>query len=145
MYKPVVTGRIRHKFIVEEYAKIVLKEIGLGKLRTRPIGIEFKNNADGALGLCEGDKTFAQIYISKVCPITKRKLSFLEMMKTMTHELVHAKQFLRGELNSEGGWRWKGKKANGYEYDNQPWEVEANKLEADIFGRCFPWHLPFEN
>jgi hypothetical protein len=144
-YMPIIEGRIRHMKLVEFYTQAVLKELGLGRLRTRPIQIEFGKHAEGAFGYCNGSKEFAVIRIAKTCPVTKRNLSFLEMMKTLAHELVHAKQFLRGELINECGWKWKGRNADGYEYDNQPWEKEAFRREEELFAKCFPWHIPFKN
>ena len=53
-------------------------------------------------------------------------------MQTLAHEMVHAKQYLRGELN---GWTnsWKGRKPRNYKYENAPWEKEAYKLEMKLY------------
>jgi hypothetical protein len=144
-YYPIISGQIRHKKLVEFYSEKVTRALGLSRLRTRGIEIYFQTTADGALGHCIGDKTFAFIQIARTCPITKRKFSFLELMRSMTHELVHAKQFLRGELNCDNGWTWMGEDASHLAYDDQPWEQEAFRLEYEIFSKCFPWHLPFKN
>ena len=145
MQNLLVKGRVKNKLLVWTYALDVLKVLKLHRLRTRPIIIKFKNDIGGSLGLCEGDKQYAYLYIAKKCPITGRKFTFLELMRTMTHELVHARQFLRGELRAEGGWTWKGKPANNIEYDKQPWEREAYRLEEEIFNSTFPIHMPFDN
>ena len=56
-------------------------------------------------------------------------------LSTLAHEMVHVKQYLRGELN----WslsKWKGK--SGYEdveYWDLPWEVEARKLQHKLVGK----------
>jgi len=140
-----IKGRVKNKHLVRLYALDVLKQLKLHRIRTRPITIKFKNNIGGALGLCEGDKEYAYLFIAKKCPFTDRNLTFLELMRTMTHELVHARQFLRGELRGDGGWTWKGKPANGIEYEKRPWEEEAFRLEAEIFNSTFPVHIPFSN
>jgi len=142
-YLPDMPGRVKNREVTEYYIRLVLKELGLHKLRTRPITIGFRKNVEGCLGLCSGDTTYANIDVATHCPVEGRKLTYLEMMRTMTHELVHARQFLRGQLSAEGKWMWKGRNADGYEYENQPWEKEAYRLEEEIFSKRFPWHLKF--
>ncbi len=55
-------------------------------------------------------------------------------MKTLAHELVHVRQYVRNELNDEMN-TWKGRKvdSDAIDYDDQPWEVEANKLGNEIY------------
>ena len=144
-YMPMIEGRIRHRDIVMEFSQRVLKELGLGRLRTRPITINFVADAEGAHGYCLGDRDEVEIFISRKDPVTGNNASFMTMMQTLTHELVHAKQYLRGELKSEGHWVWKGRNAEGYQYDNQPWEKEAHRLEKEVFWKCFPTDLEFRN
>jgi hypothetical protein len=64
-----------------------------------------------SLGLCEGDRKESLIDIAQ-------KQTFYEQMITLAHEMVHAKQFMKGEY---------------------PSEMEAKSLEYDLFGRCYPW------
>jgi hypothetical protein len=59
------------------------------------------------------------------------------MMQTLAHEMVHAKQYLRGELCGYS-MSWKGKKPRNYKYENAPWEREAYKLEAELYSKCWP-------
>ena len=69
-------------------------------------------------------------------------------MNCLAPEMVRARPFLRGRLVAEGVWK-KGRNADGYEYDNQPWEKEAYRLEKELFtsvslGTCHStidkWH-----
>ena len=59
------------------------------------------------------------------------------MLETVAHEMVHAKQFARGELYESlrtNKHRWQGKwlsKEPGY-WD-QPWEIEAHGRECGLF------------
>lgn len=55
-----------------------------------------------------------------------------DMMITLAHELVHAKQFLTGEL-----WRdyWYGEDFSKTEYRERPWEKEAYALQDKIFNK----------
>lgn len=141
-----IKGRVKNKSLVRFYIENLINELGMGKLRKPVIVVKFKTNASGAYGVCDGEKgEYACIDIARVCPVTNRKLGFLEMMQTLAHEMVHARQFIRGELNNTGGWAWKGRNANGYDYDNQPWEKEAFALEKELFMKCFPHFADFTN
>jgi hypothetical protein len=52
-------------------------------------------------------------------------------LSTLAHELVHVKQFARGELN-ESLTRWKNKNHEKTEYWDQPWEKEARRLQNKL-------------
>jgi hypothetical protein len=98
------------------------------------VTVKFKSELTGCVqGLCEGDTSYADIQISK------HGQSFLKQMQALAHEMVHARQFLRGELIGEGVWKWKGRNADNYAYTNQPWEKEAYRLERELFLDCFPF------
>tara|TARA_R100001163_G_C5048110_1_gene185171 strand:- start:537 stop:980 length:444 start_codon:yes stop_codon:yes gene_type:complete len=60
-----------------------------------------------------------------------------ELIKTVCHEIVHVKQYAKGELRERYAPKhdlfWKSRKANGYKYDNQPWELEAWRLQEVLF------------
>jgi len=60
-------------------------------------------------------------------------------IETLAHEMVHVKQFARGELRSAGmhpcSFRWMGEKYNTLDYADDlslPWEVEAYSLEKEL-------------
>jgi hypothetical protein len=67
-------------------------------------------------------------------------LSFIDAVVSIAHELVHAKQFLSGELkvvpnNASGAWMWRGKMfrhSNRFTYDTDPWEIEAKSKEFPL-------------
>jgi hypothetical protein len=53
------------------------------------------------------------------------------LTRTLAHEMVHAKQFLRGELTNS--FRWHGSTAwKKAKYEDQPWEQEAIQYEETI-------------
>ena len=55
------------------------------------------------------------------------KLGLRTLIKTMCHEMVHVKQYVKGELIDHRYWR-------GKEYNfRQPWEIEAYNLETILF------------
>ena len=54
-------------------------------------------------------------------------------LEIMAHEMVHVKQYLKGELGQDkkGFQLWKGKHvAAGLKYHNQPWEREAMRKQT---------------
>lgn len=137
-----INGRCRNEDAVNIYICNLLKALKIHRLSAKNIDIEFKGKLeDESQGYCVGDKSQAHIHIAKKS--FDEKLSFLQQMQTLAHELTHAKQFLRGELgyNKDGEFVWKNKNANGYKYKNQPWEKEAIKHEKQLFLECFPFHL----
>jgi hypothetical protein len=110
-----IKGTCRRKDLVEEYILNLAKNLGLSRRKTGEIIITFINRMtekySDVIGLCEGDRTEALITISK-------DQSYYEQMRTLAHEMVHAKQFMKGEY---------------------PSEMEAKRAEFDLFGRCYPW------
>tara|TARA_B110000503_G_scaffold48925_1_gene79427 strand:+ start:1434 stop:1910 length:477 start_codon:yes stop_codon:yes gene_type:complete len=65
------------------------------------------------------------------------KLKLRLLLETVAHELVHVKQFARGELYQSSvtmKHRWQGKwYKRTPSYWNQPWEWEAAGREAGLF------------
>lgn len=139
-----VEGRIRNKKLVYGYINVLLNVLKINRLQ-RDLTIEFVTECDGrVLGFCWGDSDEVTIQISR--EHYDRKLSFLEMMKCLTHEMVHARQIFRKQLINNGIAKiWNGESANHYSYEESPWEVEAYELEEKIFEEWFPFHAPFKN
>lgn len=132
----IIEGRHQKQKIVNEYVARLCVALNIHRFTARGVGIVFMNHCDGdAQGLCSGDKEVAVVHIAK------KGYTHLEQMKTLAHEMVHARQFLRGQLTCEGGFAWKGRKADGFEYMNQPWEKEAYRLENELFVQCYPFDM----
>jgi hypothetical protein len=57
-----------------------------------------------------------------------------EQLKTLAHEFVHVRQYARNELNDEMN-TWKGRyvDSDAIDYNDQPWEIEANKLGNELY------------
>ena len=54
--------------------------------------------------------------------------------KTLLHELWHLYQHVQGILKDKHGTRyWKGIDHSQTDYADQPWEVEANKMEEVLY------------
>jgi len=66
-----------------------------------------------------------------------KNMRLRKVLETIAHEMVHAKQYAKGELY-EGSriakHRWQGKwVSNNVDYWDQPWEIEAHGREAGLF------------
>jgi hypothetical protein len=95
-----IEGRHAKPEIVEEYVARLMRELKIHRFTSRMVTIKFKTELDNfAQGLCEGDTSYADIQIGK------RGQSFLKQMQALAHEMVHARQFLRGELTAVGVWK----------------------------------------
>jgi len=70
-------------------------------------------------GFCDYDQDESVIVIAK-------RLSKLETIKTLFHEMVHVKQYTDGRLKQDGVWL--GKKYD-CDYVDLPWEIEAHETE----------------
>ena len=68
------------------------------------------------------------------------KITYTDQIMTITHEMVHAKQYIKNELN-DTMTIWKGKPCSKWvdqPWEIHPWEVEACKLEHDLYRKCWP-------
>lgn len=73
-----------------------------------------------------------------------KNVELRKLLETVAHELVHVKQFARGELY-QSCWtakhRWQGKWLNSNkEYWDLPWEIEAHGRECGLFVRWAELH-----
>ncbi len=80
---------------------------------------------------CSGSKKDVDIELNRFNE-KGEKFTHDEMMLSLAHELVHAKQFIKGELSPKLH-RFKRKYHGKTPYSRQPWEREAYKLESKIY------------
>ena len=91
------------------------------------INVDLTTPDDGLAGWCIYDDGDFEIEINKA-------LSREDIIKTLCHEMVHVKQYLKGELVEKQCARvWKGKDYTDAEHTDCPWEIEAYKLEEVLF------------
>ena len=130
----IIEGRVKNKKKVEEYIHALAKELGINRLYSKGIFVKFYTKLDhGAQGLCWGDhKSHVEISIARTS--NGDAFTLEEMMQTLAHEMVHAKQYLRRELCGYS-MAWKGRKPRNYKYENAPWEKEAYRLEEELFNK----------
>lgn len=128
-----IKGQVKNKAVVEEYIINLIKHYRMHTRKSGSITVKFSKNLGGNyLGTCLGDKRDVEILISK-------NQSFLSQMRTLSHEFIHAKQFLRGELDPSGRV-WKGIDCDNMKYGTEPYEVEAFDGEDELFMKTFPFH-----
>lgn len=125
----IVTGHKQSERI-EDYARSIMHHL-MPRKRKGLILIDIvkkvKYEDSIFCGLCYGDKNTCEIELAKN---TTEKLTLEEMMINLAHELVHAKQFFRGELHPYLR-KWKGHDVQF----SQPWEKEAYMLEDQLYNQ----------
>ena len=136
-----LNGQVKGKAagLIDLYVFNLCKELGIGRMHRKLIEIDFVTDQEGQLGNAWGDEKegYAHINIARKC--RGAKVEYAEMMQTLAHEMVHVKQYFRKELDgSNCRFKWKGRNANGYQYENQPWEREAFRRESDLYQKCWP-------
>ncbi|MDB4575857.1 hypothetical protein N9112_02745 [bacterium] len=135
-----VIGKVHKEDIVRYYICNLFRELNIHRLSSKCVDIEFVDAIDDdAQGIAIGDKDDVSIKIARTS--CEAPLSFLNQMQTLAHEMVHTKQFLRGELGYDlkGNFKWKKECMEGKKYSEQPWEKEAISLERSLFLKCFPF------
>lgn len=125
-------GRVKQKAKLEEFACDVINELLPREFKREiDIHVRFGKNL-GAMGWCvkEDDETIL-VEVDNQLPI--------EMIaKTLAHELTHAKQYIRGELNATMTKWLKQEIPHGprggikIAYRQQPWEIEAFQKEEEL-------------
>jgi len=95
-----IFGKVKNKKAVRIYAEDILCDIGKNITSLFEVEITFVTQLEnGDYGYCMGDDEFAEIVIAK--NIDGEPVPYREMMVTLAHELVHAKQFAYRQQSSE--------------------------------------------
>jgi len=81
---------------------------------------------DQLAGYCVGDHEYIEIKLARRSE--NQYYTREELLITLTHELVHAKQFIQGQIPN---------KIKHIPYKNQIWESEAYSLEKPIYQKYF--------
>lgn len=123
-----------HKLpLVKKFVENALEFLDIDTLEDATIRIKFTKTPDGIEAECEGDLTDVFIDVNETMP-------FLKMLRALSHELIHARQFLSGELSEDMTvWKEDGVDYSETEYEDQPWEIEAHEFEDILFMKSFPW------
>ena len=134
MFDVEIIGRVQNKENVQLMCIDILHELMPRTSKDVDVTVNFVSRCDNEVaGHCYGDQEDVVIHIAKQS--RGYKYSFNEQMLTLCHELVHAKQFIKGEL-SGSGHVWKGVDMSLIkEIKDQPWEQEAFALETKLLDR----------
>ena len=124
----IIKGTIAKKTDILSFAFDIMQYY-LPRDKQCTIDIYFSNKLDEYYGLCMGDENEVEIEIAKINPVTGNRFTLNEMMLNLAHELVHAKQYLLGELPPDHGPK------PIPPYRHQPWEREAYKSEEFLYNR----------
>lgn len=114
------------------------------RMKNLVINIHIKSfGKDDTLGYCLPDDNADEQRPREFNIEINKTARLRRLLETVAHELVHAKQFARGELywsSIKGQNRWQGqwlsntRKAVKDYWDN-PWEIEAHGRECGLFVR----------
>lgn len=138
-----ITTRGRNNVLSKKEAKYIINlfgEVLLGKRLSKNITVKliFEDSEDW--GMCgPTDYEFDSVHREFEIFINPR-LTFKNQIKTIAHEMVHLKQFARGELKQYANedFKWLGKRIK-IDYDTineaskKPWEKEAMLSEEYLY------------
>jgi hypothetical protein len=132
----IVGGNKTQREIAENVIYYMITKL-MPRLRNIEIEVQLKKmNEDTAVGYCMmgDDKRQYEIEVSK-------DLSIKDFVMTLCHEMVHVKQYVRGEMddwNGMGVARWKNTKVMPEtNYYDLPWEKEAYMLQKSLAKDCW--------
>lgn len=119
--------------VVQMFVNNALEYMNIHDLEHTDLNIRFVRQLDNGYshGHCTGDIGEVDITVATNFP-------FLMQLRTLAHELIHARQFFAGQLSSDLT-AWKDKDYSKAKYEDQPWEIEAHKYEDQLFMASFPW------
>ena len=123
-------------------------EVLLGKRMAKNISLDIKltNNLkkkEKAYGYCHIiDDNLSRPREFMIELDASMKYTFEQILTWLAHEMVHLKQFVRGELcdYETGRVQWKTRSFGRVHYDDQPWEKEAYRLEGELYEMFEEWY-----
>ena len=122
-------GRKIQRQIVEDAVKWSIKKLNLHRIRTLELNFSLKKlkTLYGELEQLDDKRREFSVVLDK-------NVDTKDLIRTVIHEMVHIKQYIRKEMDSEivgSRMRWKSKTyPYDIKYDDMPWEKEANRLET---------------
>jgi hypothetical protein len=117
-----------------EFAQSVAQEL---KIDAFPIDILFESESVTGcdFGYTSGSTDYIEISIFR--RIYGQKVDIEEMLQTISHELVHAKQLLTGRLSLESdNFTWEGIPHCHENIQTPPWEIEATAVGEVLYRKC---------
>jgi len=100
MFKITVHGKIPHKRYIKRYIRDILHHFFKGRIkRNIPVKIKMYDYLEGDQGQCIGTRNYVEIDLAtsiKGKKNRKKRQKLDQILETLAHELIHAKQFLTG-------------------------------------------------
>ena len=136
-------GKQRQKELVQSMVEFVQQKL-MPRMHNLEINVRItdfgKDNSYGYWLLTDDADTARPREFDVDININQKQRRLLE---TVAHEMVHVKQFARGELYesvAQGRHRWQGewlsnRSKSVMDYYDQPWEIEAHGREVGLFIR----------
>lgn len=147
MYNFDIYGTQSQKLI--QYIERVYDYLGLDTYAGCLFTLDFKTRCDAnAGGFANGD--MEEVFVEIARNDAVGRIPMKDLMINIAHELVHAHQLATGRLVNKGfvfrndttpqtlttKHIFDGQEYVGVRYDEQPWEIEAYKLEEVIYEAC---------
>lgn len=124
-----VFGKVKQKKRLVKFVEdVIMHLLPYPYKREIFIAIEFTTELENA-GECTGDRNSAEILIAKELDGTE--VPTRDIALTIAHELVHAKQYIKGQTNPSKPV-WRGINYAGVAYRGSPWEKEAYLMEDKL-------------
>lgn len=126
----VTGGKAYQRKYAQSIAHFCIEKL-MPRMQTLDVNIVLKSIKDkeNTLGYClsQTNREF-EIEIDKSLPLRT-------LLTTVAHEMVHVKQYARGELKGDYVWHNKTYNPKRVDYWDEPWEIEAHGREAGLFIR----------
>lgn len=122
--------RTKHKKALNFFAEKLFSSQMIPNLHVR---VKFISNSSDYGSICiDGYNQVGKprIFIMEIA----KEDNIKTQIRTMAHEMVHMRQFVRGEINEELT-KWKSRKVNSdvVPYRELPWEIEACRLGDKMY------------
>jgi hypothetical protein len=136
----IIGGNTNQKKHVESIVEFCIQKL-MPRMYNLEITIKLKSlKKQDAYGFCMADPEGSAERLDRPREFEleiERTLPMRKLLETVAHEMVHVKQYARGELyqgSRIAKHRWQGKwVSNNVNYWDQPWEIEAHGREAGLF------------
>ena len=126
-------GKKRERELIEDLAHFCVKKL-MPRKKNLEVNISIKRN------MIENEGMFAGVVdtdnINTFDLDLDSSMSLRKKLLSVAHEMVHVKQFTRGELKHTDNFavkRWYGKDFHDSKYWECPWEIEAYGRELGLF------------
>lgn len=132
-------GSLRQRKRVESVVDFCIQKL-MPRMNGLEVTVKLVNIKSDAYGYCSSDPEGGAERLDRPREFEleiHKKLPMRKLLQTVAHEMVHVKQYARGELY-EGSriakHRWQGKwVSNNIDYWDTPWEIEAHGREHGLF------------